>query len=259
MSFKPKTVLNIPDMHVKKGDSLLRLYSLKRWLIDRDIKLDAIVQNGDLWDMEAFCLHDQASPEWYDRHFWDEFETGLKALSLLNDIATKCGNSGCKLIMTEGNHEARYTKFMASDNRLRSSPFPKTVKSLIKFHMPTLKLNYYDFQTPVIINDVAFAHYFVSGLMNRAQGGERPAANLLRSQFQSSVSGHSHVYDFAERTRADGRKLHALVAGCFVDPKAEFKFAGAARKLWWNGIQLLHFTDPGEYDVEAVSLPRLSA
>ncbi len=258
MIFKPQTILYIPDVHVKRGDALTRFYFLKRWLADRDIKLDHIIQGGDLWDMEAFCLHDQASPEWYDRHFWDEFARGFDALDILEDFAVRFGNKkSCQVHITEGNHEHRYNKWMQSDNRLRTSPFPKTVAELIKFYRPKSKVNYVPFLQPLVVNDVVFSHYFVSGLMGRPQGGERPAANILRAQFQSAVSCHSHVLDFAERTKADGGKLFALVAGCFVDPATEFRFAGAARKLWWNGVTLLHMVRPGEYDVETISLSRL--
>jgi hypothetical protein len=259
MTFKPQTILYIPDVHVKRDDALTRFYFLKRWLADRNIKLDHIVQGGDLWDMEAFCLHDQTTPEWYDRHFWDEFSRGFDALDILEDWATRFGNRGCKVSLTEGNHEHRYSKWMQSDNRLRTSPFPKTVADLIKFYRPKSKVNYVPFLQPLILNDTAFSHYFVSGLMGRPQGGERPASTILKAQHMSCVGCHSHVLDYAERTRADGRKIHALIGGWFGDPEAKFAFAGAAYKLWWNGVHLLHFTKPGEFDVESVSLARLSA
>lgn len=250
-----QTVLYIPDMHVKRDDRLERLYDLKRWLADRRIKLHAIVQGGDLLDMEAFCLHDQATPEWYDRHFWDEFKRGFDALDILETL----GDKSTKRYLTEGNHENRYNKWMLSDNRLRTSPFPKTVRELIKFYRPKSKFNYIPFLQPLVLNNTAFSHYFVSGLLGRAQGGERPAGTILKAQHMSCVACHSHVLDYAERTRADGSKIHGLVGGCFVDPDADFAFAGAARKLWWNGVHLLHFTAPGEFDVESISLARLSA
>lgn len=257
--FKPQTILYIPDVHAKSGDDLRRFDALSVWLAQRRLKFDMIVQGGDLWDMESLCSHDNTSPEYYERHFWDEFSMGLEVFDRIESYAKRFGNRGCSLYFTEGNHEHRYNKWMASDNRLRTSPFPQTVEALVNFYRPTTKFNYFPFLQPLVVHDIVFSHYFVSGLMGRAISGERPAANLLRSQFMSCVAGHSHTFDFAERTQADGRKIYALVAGCFVNPNDPFKFAGAARKLWWNGVSILHVTRPGEFDVEAISLDRMSA
>jgi len=257
-TFTPQTILYVPDTHVKSDDDLKRFYALKTWLSDRRQKVDHIVQGGDLWDFEAFCLHDQANPDWYQREFWTEFSRGLDAFDILEKMTKIHGRRGCKFYMTEGNHENRYNKWMASDPRLKSSPFPKTVAELIKFYRPTTKVNYTPFLEPLIIHDTAFSHYFVSGLMGRAQGGERPASTILKAQHMSCVGAHSHVLDSAERTRADGRKIHCLIGGCFINPKHDFSFAGAAKKLWWSGCHLLHMTAPGEFDVETISLTRMS-
>lgn len=259
MAFKPQTILYIPDVHAKSTDRLFRFNALAAWLTNRRLKFDAVIQGGDLWDMESLCSYDNTSPEYYERHFWDEFSVGLDALDRIEVLTKRFGNKSCPLYMLEGNHENRYNKWMASDNRLRTSPFPQTVESLIRFYRPTSKVNYFPFLQPMVMHDISFSHYFVSGLMGRPISGERPAANLLRSQFMSVVACHSHTYDFAERTRSDGRKVYALVGGCFVDPDDPFKFAGAARKLWWNGVSILHVTAPGEFDVEAVSLERMNS
>jgi hypothetical protein len=167
------------------------------------------------------------------------------------------GKPGAKIYFLEGNHENRYNRWIAGDNRLRSSPFPQTVAELIQYYRPSSKINYIPFLKPLIIHDTAFSHYFVSGLMGRPQSGERPAGTILKAQHMSCVCGHSHTLDYAERTRADGSKIHGLVSGCFIDPNTAFEFAGAARKLWWVGCHLLHFYKSGEFDVESISLERM--
>lgn len=256
-SFKPKTILYVPDAHVMAGDDLKRFYALKHWLADRRVKLDHMVQGGDLWDFAAFCSYDEGRPEYYERHFWKEFSRGLDALDILESLATLNGNPGCKFSLTEGNHENRYAKVMAADNRLRTGPFPKTVAELVKFYRPASKVNYVEFLKPLQLYGITFAHYFTSGLMGRPQGGERPASNILKAQFQSAICCHSHLKDTAERTCADGRKIHCLVGGCFVNPKHKFAFAGPAQKLWHSCVHLLHVTAPGEFDTETISAIRL--
>lgn len=253
--FQPKTVLLIPDTHAMPGDNLNRFDGLMALLNGRDVKLDKVVHIGDLWDFESLCTHDMNSPHWYQRSLSKDIEAGFAALDKIVSIAYACGTSDIEFI--EGNHEDRYNKWMASDNRLLTSDFPKTVHQLIKTYRAPVKINFHKFLQPANIYGAIFQHYFVSGVMGRPQGGEHHANNLLKSQHSSCVCGHSHLLSTATRTKADGSKLHALVGGCFVDPNGEFAYAKAAKKLWWNGVHLLHFYAPGEFDVESISLERL--
>lgn len=255
--FKPKTVLLIPDVHAKADDDLERLDTLWAWLNKEAKQVDQIVQIGDLWDFESLCLHDNESPEWYRRSLEADIDAGFRALDKITDIANDLGVPANQVYLTLGNHEDRYDKWMKSDNRLLTSDFPKTVRALIGNRRPTLPLRVQPFLKPVLLNGAAFAHYFVSGVMNRPHSGERPALSMLRTHHMTAVAGHKHTADWAEHTRPDGTKLYAMVAGCFVDPEGDFAYAGAGRKLWWNGCHLLHFTAPGEFDVESVSLARM--
>lgn len=253
--FVPNTKLVIPDVHAKGGDKLDRLHALRAHMQKRQLKLSAVIQIGDLWSFDSLCGHDKETPDWHTRNLSEDWRAGVSALAVIQSIAHAKG--GAPVYLTEGNHENRYNSWMKSDNRLLTSDFPKTVASALAKEPAGQGVRFCKFQKPLVLDDTAFVHYAISGLMNRAVGGERPAGTILRTQFMSTVVGHSHVLDFAERTRADGRKIQALVSGCFIDPDADFGYAGAARKLWWNGVQLLHYTAPGEFDVECISLARL--
>ena len=257
MAFVPRTVLLIPDVHAKTGDSLVRLEEMRYWLKLSKKRVDKIIQIGDLFDFESLCLHDQHKPEWYDRTLKGDIGAGFRALDILLATAKDHRLLPSDVTITGGNHEDRYDKWMKSDNRLLTSDFPATVKTLMASNPKTDAIKYVPFLKTYPCYGAAFSHYFVSGVMGRAVGGERPAANLLKTQMLSCVVGHSHVLDFAERTRADSAKLFALVAGCFVNPDDPFSYSGAARKLWWNGFHLLHFYKPGEFDVESINIARL--
>lgn len=256
--FTPKTVLLIPDVHATPGDDLGRLEAMTDWVLDkRKVKLDKIVIIGDVFDFASLSLHDNHQPEWYERSLGADAEAGLSALDKIVELADSSGlyvNKDVHFI--EGNHEDRYNKWMKSDNRLLTSQFPKTVSALIKEER-AYRFNYHAFLKPVMIYGTAFQHYHVSGVMNRPHAGERPALSMLRQHHMSVVQGHKHTLDFAEHTRPDGSKLYGFVCGAFVNPKTEFAYAGAARKLWWNGFHLLHFYAPGEFDVESISLERI--
>jgi len=254
--FKPQTVLLIPDTHAMPGDNFERFGKLMAYLDGRNATLDKIVHIGDLWDFASLCTHDMDSPDWYKRSLNDDIQAGLDALDWIISIAHAHGKAEIHFI--EGNHEDRYNKWMKSDNRLLTSGFPQTVQQLLKNSRPQANVKFHPFLKPVTILGAVFQHYFVSGVMGRPQGGEHHANNLLKSQHTSCICGHSHLLSTATRTKADGSKLHALVGGCFVDPQGDFAYAKAAKKLWWNGVHLLHFYAPGEFDVESISLERLS-
>jgi len=251
----PKTVLLIPDTHAMPGDKLDRFAKMMAFLEDRNVVLDRVVHIGDLWDFGSLCTHDMDDPRWSHRSLQEDIEVGFQALDWIASIAAAFG--GAPIDFNEGNHENRYNTWMASDNRLLTSEFPKTMKQLVAQRRPTFNLKYHPFLKPVTIYGAVFQHYFVSGVMGRPQGGEHHANNLLKSQHISCVCGHSHLLSTATRTKADGAKLHALVGGCFVDPEGDFSYAKAAKKLWWNGFHLLHFTAPGVFDVESISIERL--
>lgn len=250
-----KTVLVVPDTHAMPGDDLDRLKQLMAWLVWRKIELTDVVHLGDLWDFGSLCTHDMDDPEWYHRSLEDDIQAGLDGLDLMQSIFEATGAKNFYFV--EGNHEDRYNKWMKSDNRLLTSGFPKTVASLVKQRRPTFPVKYQPFLKPLILHGAVFQHYFVSGLMGRPQGGEHHANNLLKSQHTSCVCGHSHLLSTATRTKADGSKINALVGGCFVDPDGDFGYAKASKKMWWNGVHLLHFTGPGAFDVESVSIERL--
>lgn len=115
----------------------------------------------------------------------------------------------------------------------------------------------YDGDTPgvKVIEGIAFAHHFISGVMGRAVGGEHQAYSLLTKNFQSCVQGHTHTLDFSERTTATGKKIYGLVCGVYQEHQSPW--AGERNKLWWRGLTHLRNVDDGQFDLECISLSRL--
>jgi len=252
---RPRTVLVIPDTHAMPGDNNDRIKRMMAWVVNRKVKVTDVVHLGDLWDFGSLCTHDMNDPDWHKRSLEDDIQAGLAALDIMYSAHQAIGATNFHFI--EGNHEDRYNKWMKSDNRLVTSGFPKTVSALLKERRPTFNIRYKPFLSPLSLYGTVFQHYFISGVMGRPQGGEHHANNLLKSQHTSCVCGHSHLLSTATRTKGDGSKINALVAGCFVDPAGNFSYAKATKKLWWNGFHLLHYTGMGAFDVESVSLDRL--
>jgi hypothetical protein len=91
--------------------------------------------------------------------------------------------------------------------------------------------------------------------MGRAIGGEHAAYSLVTKKFMSCTMGHTHTYDHAIRTRADGKKLNGLVCGVFQDYVSEW--AGPANELWWSGLIHKRNVVDGDYDLETISIDTL--
>jgi hypothetical protein len=108
------------------------------------------------------------------------------------------------------------------------------------------------FLHPICVDGVHYNHYFTSGILGRPIGGDNPAAVTLRKQFVSCTSAHTHIRDFAERTRADGKRILGLIAGCYFEHYEEY--AGPANDMWWRGVVICHNVKEGYYDPEFISI-----
>jgi hypothetical protein len=115
----------------------------------------------------------------------------------------------------------------------------------------------YNGSTPgvVVLDGVAYSHYFVSGVLGRGISGERPAYSLVNKKLQTCTQGHVHTFDLCVRTNAAGQKIQGLVGGCYLDyPQS---FAGHAQDLWWSGVIFKEGVKDGQYDHRTISLSRL--
>ena len=66
-----------------------------------------------------------------------------------------------------------------------------------------------------------------------------PPTVLLTKLGMSAIAGHSHLYDEKIATRADGKKMMALVAGCYVHPDMVEGWNRDTAHMWWNGCVMM--------------------
>jgi hypothetical protein len=152
-----------------------------------------------------------------------------------------------------GNHEQRIERALDLSPELQGTVGYKDL-ALDDFYDEVV---YYEGDTPGIknIQGIAFAHYFISGVMGKSIGGQHMAHSLLTKNFKSSVQGHNHTLDFCERTDVDGNKIQGLVCGVYQDYHSQW--AGARNNLWWRGVVILNGADDGRYDLQCISLDQL--
>lgn len=253
-----KTILCIPDSHAKPGVDNRRYTWLGKFIAER--QPDVIVNIGDWYDMESLSSYDKGKKSFEGRRYIDDIAVGNDAIRKvefeIHKLNKKIKSTKKKLykplkISLLGNHEERIERAVNNSRELEG------VISYDDFEFKKYGWDVVPYLKPIFVEGVAFAHYFPTGVMGRPVSGETPALKLIKTQFTSSVMGHVHTRDFAERTGADGRRLCGLVVGCYLDPEQYESYAGEANKIWWKGLVMLNNVKDGGFDPEFIGIETL--
>jgi predicted MPP superfamily phosphohydrolase len=243
-----KKHLIIPDAHAKPGVDNDRFEWLGRYIYDE--KPDVVVCIGDFADMESLSSYDKGKKSFEGRRYLKDIESAVDAQEKLFHWVNQMENKP-RMVMCIGNHEARINRVSES-----SPEFDGLVK-MEDLRYEEFGWETYKFLDRVVIDEICYSHFFTSGVMNRAISGEHPAASLIKKQYMSCTQGHSHTRDFAERTRADGKKMMGLVCGCYFEHDEHY--ATVANSLWWRGLVMKRHVNNGEYEPEFVPIEALKA
>lgn len=207
-----------------------------------------------MWDLPSFSGYDKGKARFHGRAYRKDLDAGLEFDERLWAPMKKAKKKRPRRVFFEGNHEERMRRALDQQPELEGTIGFKDFQLDVNYDEV---IEYTNGATPgcLEIDGIVYAHYFVSGVMARAIGGEHPAYSLLTKQFQSATCGHVHVYDHCVRTDATGRRLNGLVAGVFQD--YDSPWAGEVNKLWTRGLYIKRDVYQGDYDLEFVSMDRL--
>ena len=252
-------ILVVPDSHDKPGVANTRYHLLAN--VAFHYKPDVIVNIGDWADMPSLCSYDKGTKSFEGRRYKEDikaandairvFETRLSELTAKEATSKKKKKYVPQKITTWGNHEHRIVRAANSQPELHGTI------SLGDIRFADYGWTCVPYMVPTIINGVAFAHCFGSGVMNRPISSEHQATTMIKKKFMSCVAGHTHLRDFAERTSADGTKLNAMTVGCYLEPGQVEDYAGEAQNLWWNGLVVMHDVKNGSFDPEFIGMERI--
>ena len=244
-----KTHLIIPDTHAHPDHHNDRFEWLGRMVVD--VKPDVVVMIGDWADMPSLCSYDKGTKGFEGRRYKHDIEASIDAEERFFAPIKASKKKRPKFYKHIGNHEHRITRAIDSD-----AAHLDGIISLddLRFRHYGWRVVPYTGNTPGVnvIDGIAYAHYFTSGVMGRPIGGMHPAYQLITKQYQSCTQGHVHTTDYCVRTNAAGRNIHGMVVGCYQDYHADW--AGEANELWWRGVIVKRAVKNGEYDPEWVSL-----
>lgn len=243
-SVKPQTHLVIGDSHSDPDVPNDRYVWLGKLVAE--IRPDVVVDIGDWSDMGSLSSYDRGRRSFEGRRYWRDVDQSIKAREVFGR-ELKGLRKKPRLLACEGNHEHRITK--ATDENPALDGLISTADLKVTDHGWESS----PFLVPVVVDGIAYCHYFASGIMGRSIGGMHLASALLRLGGMSCVQGHSHTYDMASRTRVDGSKMLGLSVGCYFDHF--MPWAGSqANAMYWRGIVIIRDVEAGYGQVEQISM-----
>jgi hypothetical protein len=242
--------LVIPDVQAKPGNDFSFLQRIGQYAVDK--KPDVIVCIGDFADMPSLSSYDVGTKAFEGRRYkadiqaaHEGMETLLAPIQRFNDAAKKGHRERYfpRLVLTLGNHENRIAKAVNSDPKLDGTI------GLEDLCYERYGWEVYPFLDVVIVDGIAYSHYFTSGVLGRPC---TTAAAQLSKKHMSCVAGHQQGLQIASGNRADGARLTSIIAGSCYEHHEDYM--GPQGNRHWRGVLMLHEVDNGEFDMMPVSL-----
>jgi hypothetical protein len=107
----------------------------------------------------------------------------------------------------------------------------------------------HDFLTVLVLDGIAYSHYFVTGVAGRPASTAR---QQLLKKHMSCVAGHQQGLQIYTDTRADSAMIHSIIAGSCYEHDEDYM--GPQGNKHWRGALMLHDVKDGEFDVMPISL-----
>lgn len=241
MATRPSHLV-IPDCHAHPDFSNTRFKALGRLIAA--IQPTKIICLGDWADMPSLCSYDEGKRGFEGRRYKKDIEAAVDAQAQMwNEVHRKAPRYKPDAWMDLGNHEDRITRAVNDDARLEGTI------SLADLEFERFGWKVSAYQDILLQDGICYSHHFAAGVSGRPIGGENIARAYCTKLHVSAVAGHAHVFDHAERTRADGRKIFGLCAGCYTSSDHIEGWNMATAKMWWRGVVYLGDLDGhGYYD-----------
>jgi len=248
----PKHLI-IPDTQVKDGVPLEHLSWAGEYIVYK--KPDVIVMIGDFADMPSLSSYDVGRKSFEGRRYTSDIKASLLGMQMLLDPLFDHNRRQAKLkkpqykprmIMTLGNHENRINRAVDADAKLEGVLSPDD-----------LQYEYFGWEVfpylePVVVDGVAYCHFFTSGVMGRPV---TTAQALINKKHMSCVMGHVQGRQIAYGTRADGKQITGLFAGGFY--QHDEAYLNHQGNQHWRGLWMLHEVSDGSFDEMPISMEYL--
>ena len=244
----------IPDCQVKPEHDTSYLRNIGQYIVDK--RPDVVVCIGDFADMPSLSSYDVGTKSFEGRRYRNDVAATKAAmdnlLAPLNEYNTRARRNhkerySPRLVLTLGNHENRINRAVNSDPKLDG------VLSVEDLGYAEYGWEVHPFLSVVLIDGVAYSHYFTSGVLGRPSTS---AAAQLSKKHMSCVAGHQQGLQIAMAQRADGRRLTSVIAGSCYEHDEDYMNPQGNKH--WRGCLMLHEVHDGEFDIMPISLNYLN-
>lgn len=241
----------IPDTQTKRGVRIDHIHAAGVYCSLK--KPDVIALLGDMGDFESCSF--------WDRKDWDfgqrSYQHDMNALEVmlqtfLAPIIEESERTGWVpyIFVTMGNHEDRVDRALSSAKMARFRDAIEHPRDLYKRY----GIETFEFKEPVIVDGIAYCHYFANPMTGRPLGGMM--ATRLKNVGFSFTMGHQQLLDVGNRQLANGQVQRAAVAGAFYMHDENYK--GPQGNLHWRGILVKNEVDGyGDYSLMDVNMAYL--
>jgi hypothetical protein len=142
-----------------------------------------------------------------------------------------------RMVLTLGNHEHRINRV------INDEPLLDGTISTDDLEYASFGWEVYPFLEVVVIEGIAFSHYFTTGAMGRPASS---AQAMLNKKHMSCIAGHQQGRMSATAVKADGKQITAIIAGSCYEHDEDY--LGPQGNKHWHGIIMLHNVQDGEFD-----------
>lgn len=247
-------IFYIPDVQVREQDDTRFLTAIGNYIVDK--KPDVIVQGGDFADMPSLSSYDVGKKSFEGRRYTKDVEAVHRGLDALfqpladynfRQYIGKKKRYNPRRIITLGNHEHRIERAIEKDAKLEG------LISVNDLQYDTVFNEVYPFLDVVVIEGIAFSHYFTTGIMGRPATS---AQAQLNKKHMSCIAGHQQGLQIATGHKADGTRLTSIIAGSCYEHDEDY--LGPQGNKHWRGCLMLHEVKDGAFDLMPVSLSYLN-
>ena len=236
--------LVIPDTQIRIQDDLEYLDHIGKYIVHK--QPDVIVQIGDFADMPSLSSYDVGKRSFEGRRYKTDIEAAHKGMNVLlnplqeyNERQRKNGKRQYRprMVLTLGNHEDRISRAINSDPKLDGT------LDLSDLGYEASGWEVFPFLEVVVIDGIAYSHYFVTGVAGRAAS---TAVAQLNKKHMSCIAGHQQGRQSASAYRADGKRITSIIAGSCYEHNEDY--LGPQGNVHWRGVVMLHDVCDGEFD-----------
>jgi len=240
----------LPDVQAKPGNDFTFLNRIGQYIADK--QPEVIVCLGDFADMPSLSSYDVGKRQFEGRRYVDDIKAAHDAMFQLmlpihiynrQQTKNKKKTYNPRMVLTLGNHENRIQRAIDNDPKIEG------VISVEDLEYVKFGWEVYPFLDVVVIDDIAYSHYFTTGVAGRPASS---ANAQLSKKHMSCIAGHQQGLKIATDHRADGKRLTSIIAGsCYTHDE---EFMGAQGNKHWRGCLMLHEVNDGQFDLMPVSL-----